>query len=42
MSYYAEYTALEQIIEKDRKEGLTEAEAALKNDLLERLGIPED
>jgi hypothetical protein len=42
MSYFAEYTALQQIIEKDRKEGLTKAEAALESDLLEELGIIED
>jgi hypothetical protein len=42
MSYYAEYTALQQIIEKDRKEGLTKAEATLESDSLEELGIIED
>jgi hypothetical protein len=42
MSYYAEYAALQQIIEKGRKEGLTKAEAALESDLLKELGIMED
>jgi hypothetical protein len=42
MSYYAEYSALQQIIEKDRKKGLTKAESALEADLLEELGIIED
>ena len=42
MSYYAEYNALLQLIEKDRKERLTKAEAALESDLLEELGIIED
>jgi len=42
MSYYAEYNALETLVEKERKEGLTKAEAALESDLLEKLGITED
>jgi hypothetical protein len=42
LSYYAEYNALQRLIEKDLKEGLTKGEAALKSDLLEDLGIIED
>jgi hypothetical protein len=42
LSYYAEYNALQKLIEKDLKEGLTKGEAALKSDLLVDLGIIEE
>ena len=42
MSYYAEYNALQTLIEKEREEGLTKVEEALESVLLDELGIDED
>jgi len=42
LSYYAEYNALETLVKKERKEGLTKAEEALESALLEELGLNED
>ncbi|MDA4126865.1 MAG: hypothetical protein OK452_06660 [Thaumarchaeota archaeon] len=42
MSYYAEYNALQTLVKKEGKEGLTKAEEALESVLLEELGFNED
>ncbi len=37
MSFYAEYNALQALLEKERKQGLTKKERILEDDLREEL-----